>query len=111
MADLFDTFSVPDDDAYWESLAARVSRHATRRAGGLEWLGGKSAALLAASFVIAASLPLLYFARDGFTASGTAGVQMSIVPREGDGDAFAVRDTPPPLVMLLLTNGMRGGSR
>ena len=111
MPDIFDTSAVPDDAAYWDSLAARVTMHSTRRAGELDWLGGKRAALLAASLVVAASLPLLYFAREGAPAKGLARVEMRIVPHDGDGHAFAVRDSPPALVTLLVRSGMNGDDR
>ena len=111
MPDIFDTSSIPDDAAYWDSLAARVTIHSAKRVGGLDWLGGKRAALLAASLVVAASLPLLFFSREGGPAKGIVRMEMSIVPRDGDGHAFAVRDNPPALVTLLVRNGMNGDGR
>jgi hypothetical protein len=111
MPEIFDTSSVPDDAPYWDSLAARVTTHSTRRVGGLDWLGGTHAALLAASLVVAALLPLLYFTRGGASAKDIARLEMSIVPRDVDGHAFAVRDSPPELVSLLVRNEMNGVRR
>ena len=55
-APAFDASAIPDDTAYWDALAKRVTAGATRSDSGLEWLAGSragiAACLLAASGVI-----------------------------------------------------------
>ena len=102
MPDPFDTSSIPDDQAYWDALAQRVTEAAVRRPAASGWLTRGSAPwIAAASLACAASLVLALLSLRPTGRSVGADWFGVLAPRDAVGRSFASRESPPPIGELL----------
>jgi hypothetical protein len=95
---LFDTSSIPDSDAYWNSLTSRVTQAAQPRRSGLSWIGAERAAWLAAVCIVVAAMVGVMSMREATTMGDTA-PQAPLTPRDAIGRIFA--GASPPTVAEL----------
>ncbi|MEO7086508.1 MAG: hypothetical protein ABI442_04755 [Gemmatimonadaceae bacterium] len=105
MPEPFDTTSIPDDEPYWDALAARVALAAVREPVASDWLSsGTTPWIAAAALACAASLVL------ALVLSSTAGRGMdnvwsaSLAPRDAVGRTFASGDAPPGIGEILVAS-------
>jgi len=103
MTEPFDTSSIPDGPAYWDTLAERVTRAAVRRPVASEWLSRGSAPwVVATSLACAAALILTLLARPQSQSSASkADWLAALSPHDAIGRSFALSASAPQLGELL----------
>jgi hypothetical protein len=103
--DLFDTSRIPDNDAYWDALAERVTLGVKRRgySSGVEWLTHSRASIVAASLILAAALAFLIVPRPNQSTSNLTSVSTrALAPSDDAGRAILLLGRPPSVGALLL---------
>jgi hypothetical protein len=100
MTDLFDTASLPDSPAYWDSLARRITAAATQRQSAISWLAGERAGWLAAAIACVAAVLLLWLPLKRRGDLPGSGWTVALGPRDALGQQLIAPATPPMLTSL-----------
>jgi len=107
----FDTSTVPDDAAYWDALAVRVSTAIVRRRSVARWLTtGHGPWLAVASIACAAAMAIgaLNMTRDRRVATRNQ-LALVLLPADRLGRSFVTADAPPLIGALTTSNAIAGG--
>ena len=111
MSELFETTQIPDDPEQWDALADRVAATAVARSNpsGVQWLANSRAGWVAVSLLAAAVLAFVL--RPGRESTSVrVSWENALAPADDVGRAIVLRDDPPPIGALLISNA-RGGTR
>ena len=105
MTEPFDTSNIPDDSAYWDALAERVTRASVRAPIASEWLSrGGTPWLVATSLACAASLILALLAHPQLQpqrSASNADWLATLSPHDAIGRSLASSESAPPIGELL----------
>lgn len=108
MPEPFDTSSIPDDQAYWDTLAQRVTRAAVSGPIASEWLTcGPAPWIAAGSLTCAASLIFALLTLPPFWRAATASPadwSTVLAPRDAIGRSFASSESAPSIGEVLAAN-------
>jgi hypothetical protein len=107
MTDFFDTKGIPDDPAYWDGLAARVSAGA--RAGSLARFAATPAAWAAALLLVTAAGLLVVAARGRENPDLGRELAQALAPADYPGGTLITTEDTSPLGALLLEPAASGG--
>jgi hypothetical protein len=105
--DLSDTSTIPDEPAYWDALAARVTARATRR--GFASFAASRSGWIAAAVLVAAALALAALPRAATRSMRGAQWVLALAPSDRLGRSLAWRERPPAIGGLLLGDQSAGG--
>jgi hypothetical protein len=105
----FDTSSIPETDAYWNSLAARVARAAQARRSGLGWLGAERSAWLAAACIIGIAGAIGVVSRSEAAAVRVPALQAALMPNDAIGRIIVGAQDPPAVAALAAVSARAGG--
>lgn len=109
MTNFFDTSSIPETDAYWNSLAARVARAAQARRSGLGWLGAERSAWLAAACIVAIASAIGVVSRREPTTARVPALQIALMPSDAIGRIIVGAQDPPAVAALAAMSPRAGG--
>jgi hypothetical protein len=99
---MFDTTRVPDDPAYWDALAERITVYAAREGGGsLEWLTQSRAGWVAACLLLGAAL-FSMASSEGAASAPSADWFRALAPADSLGRDITTAEEPPAIGELLL---------
>jgi hypothetical protein len=101
MNEIFDATDVPDDDAHWNALAARIAAGAiaANRTGRF---AAPRALWIGVSLAFAASLVAMIASGQRPAPRDTATISIALVPADDVGRAIARADAPPTVGELVL---------
>ena len=104
MTDFFDTRQIPDDQAYWDSLAARVATGA--RQDGFARFAATPAAWAAALLLVAGASLLVLVARGDSRPDLGREIAQALAPADFPGGSLVA---PPAVDVLLFEAAARSG--
>lgn len=112
MPEFFDTTRIADDPEQWNALAERIAETAARasKRGTVDWLATSRAGWVAASLLLVAAWALMTPTKSSFAKTFPAEWVQALAPADEVGKTIIVRNSPPPIGALLLTN-RRGSER
>ncbi|HTL94259.1 MAG TPA: hypothetical protein VL157_01875 [Gemmatimonadaceae bacterium] len=111
MAKCFDTSSIPDDAAYWDALASRVSASVRRRHSAVAWVGSRERRWMLTAYAAAAVLAVAALLTIGRPPRTEAPAQLALVlaPNDALGRVLARSVAPPALTELEMAPSRRAG--
>jgi hypothetical protein len=109
VTNFFDTASIPETDAYWNSLAARVTRAAQARRSGLGWLGADRSAWLAAACIVAIAAAIGTVSRYQVGTVPGPTLQFALMPSDAIGRIIVGAQAPPAVAALAAMSLRAGG--
>jgi anti-sigma-K factor RskA len=109
VTNFFDTSSIPETDAYWNSLAARVTRAAQARRSGLGWLGAERSALLAAACIVAIAAAIGIASRRELATAPVSTLLVALMPSDAIGRIIVGAQEPPAVAALAAMSPRVGG--
>ena len=109
MPELFDTSRVADDPEHWNALAQRIAETAARASEGssVGWLATSRAGWVAASLLLVAAWALMTPTDSSSAKTFTGEWVKALVPADDVGKTIMLRDSPPPIGALLLSDRRR----
>jgi hypothetical protein len=109
VTNLFDTSSIPETDAYWNSLAARVTLAARAHRSGLGWLGAERSAWLAAACIVAIAVGVGVVSRRELVTVPGPTLQIALMPSDAIGRIIVGAQEPPAVAALAAMSARAGG--
>lgn len=103
----FDTSAIPEDAAYWDALATRVTDSAIRADSGIEWLAGSRAGIAACLLAASAFIGVVAFRNPSAQPPTARASFITFAASDDMARAVMFRNEPPSVGALIIasTNG------